>query len=467
MPDLVNVTIDDIKVTVPAGMLVVDAAKAAGIEIPVFCSHPKLDPLGACRMCIVEFPGPRGSRLDTACTVRVSEGMAVRTDTEQVKKVREANLGFILINHPLDCPICDKGGECPLQDQTMAYGPGVSQFVEVKREKQKHYPISDLIMLDQERCILCWRCIRYLEQWEDKPQLGLFERGGDTVIDTFPGQQVDAKTSGNICDICPVGALTNRVSRFRYRPWEIKKTPSVCTLCPVGCNVRLDERAHALRRIVARENMAVNDEWICDKGRFLHQYVDHPDRLKTPLVREGGELRPATWDEALGQIVEALSAIGSDACGPSAIGGIASARVSNEAAYLFQKYFRALVGTNNVDFSDGSAVRAQTTGLSSITDIAKSDLIVLVGFDPSEAAPLLDLHIKRAVRRAGAKLLIINPRRIELAKYPGAYLPVLPGNEAVALNELAVAIQAGKTRDQGQGTRGRRNRGAFAPIPSP
>ena len=453
----------------PAGTLVVDAAKAAGIEIPVFCSHPKLDPLGACRMCIVEFPGPRGSRLDTACTVRVSEGMVVRTDTEQVKKIREANLGFILINHPLDCPICDKGGECPLQDQTMAYGPGVSQFVEVKREKQKHYPISDLIMLDQERCILCWRCIRYLEEWEDKPQLGLFERGGDTVIDTFPGLQVDAKTSGNICDICPVGALTNRVSRFRYRPWEIKKTPSVCTLCPVGCNVRLDERAHALRRIVARENMAVNDEWICDKGRFLHQYVDHPDRLKTPLVREGGELRPATWDEALGQIVEALSTIGSDACGPSAIGGIASARVSNEAAYLFQKFFRALVGTNNVDFPDGSAVRAQATGLSNITDIAKSDLIVLVGFDPSEAAPLLDLHIKRAVRRAGAKLLIINPRRIELAKYPGAYLPVLPGNEAVALNELAIAIQAGKTRDQGQGTRGQ-GTGGRSPqslVPSP
>ncbi len=458
MPDLVTLTIDDIKVSVPAGTLVVDAAKAAGIEIPVFCSHPKLDPLGACRMCIVEFPGPRGSRLDTACTVRVSEGMAVRTDTEQVKKVREANLGFILINHPLDCPICDKGGECPLQDQTMEYGPGVSQFVEVKREKQKHYPISDLIMLDQERCILCWRCIRYLEEWEDKPQLGLFERGGDTVIDTFPGQQVDAKTSGNICDICPVGALTNRVSRFRYRPWEIKKTSSVCTLCPVGCNVRLDERAHALRRIVARENMAVNDEWICDKGRFLHQYVDHPDRLKTPLVREGGELRTATWDEALGQIVEALSTIGSDACGPSAIGGVTSARVSNEAAYLFQKFFRALVGTNNVDFPDGSAVRAQATGLSNITDIAKSDLIVLVGFDPSEAAPLLDLHIKRAVRRAGAKLLIINPRRIELAKYPGAYLPVLPGNEAVLLNELAAAIQAGKAANQQVGKQQTANR---------
>ena len=351
MPDLVNVTIDDTPVAVPAGTLVVDAAKAAGIEIPVFCSHPKLDPLGACRMCLVEFPGPRGSRLDTACTVRVSEGMVVKTNTPQVKAVREANLGFILINHPLDCPICDKGGECPLQDQTVEYGPGASKFIEPKRRKQKHYPISDLIMLDQERCILCWRCIRYLEEWEDKPQIGLFERGGETMIDTFPGQPVDAKTSGSIIDICPVGALTNRVSRFRYRPWELKKTPSVCNHCAVGCNLRLDERAHALRRIVARENMAVNDEWICDKGRFVHQFVDQPERLATPMVRhaERGALREATWDEALARIVERLGAI-TDASGPNAVGGVASARISNEAAYLFQKFFRALVGTNNVDY---------------------------------------------------------------------------------------------------------------------
>jgi NADH-quinone oxidoreductase chain G len=450
MPDQVTLTIDDIKITVPAGTLVVDAAKMAGIEIPVFCSHPKLDPLGACRMCLVEFVGPRGSRLDTACTVRVAEGMAVRTNTEQVQKVREANLGFILINHPLDCPICDKGGECPLQDQTMEYGPGVSKFIELKRHKQKHYPISDLIMLDQERCILCWRCIRYLEEWEDKPQLGLFERGGETMIDTFPERPVDAKSSGSIIDICPVGALTNRVSRFRYRPWEIKKTPSVCNHCPVGCNLRLDERVHGLRRVVARENLVVNDEWICDKGRFVHQFVDHPERLAKPLVKENGALREATWDEAFGRIVEKLGAI-VDAGGPNAIGGIASPRASNEAAYLFQKFFRAVVGTNNVDFAGGAAVRGLPTGLSAIADIAKSDLIVLVGCDPSEAAPLLDLHIKRAVRRAGAKLLIIHPRRIELARYTpikGAYLPVLPGNEAVLLEELVAAVQVGKSANQ-------------------
>ena len=449
MADLVNVTIDDIKVQVPAGTLVIDAAKAAGIDIPIFCSHPKLDPLGACRMCLVEFPGPRGSRLDTACTVRVNEGLVVRTDTEAVRQAREAVLGFILINHPLDCPICDKGGECPLQDNTMEYGPGASKFVEAKRRKQKHYPISDLIMLDQERCILCWRCIRYLEEWEDKPQIGLFERGGETVIDVFPGQPVDAKTSGSIIDICPVGALTNRVARFKYRPWELRKTPSICTHCPVGCNLRLDERVHTLRRIVARENMAVNDEWICDKGRFLHQHVDHPDRLKTPMIRENGELRPATWDEALATIVERLEAL---AEGSAPFGGIAGGRVSNETAYLFQKFFRAFTGSNNVDFSEGSAVRAQPAGLSAIANIGRSDVIVLVDFDPSEAAPLLDLHIKRAIRRKGAKLIIINPRQIELTRYAtgdkGAYIPVRAGESAAALNDIAAEIQRKKEEEK-------------------
>jgi NADH-quinone oxidoreductase subunit G len=450
MADLVNVTIDDIKVQVPAGTLVIDAAKAGGIDIPIFCSHPKLDPLGACRMCLVEFPGPRGSRLDTACTVRVSEGMTVVTKSEAVEQAREAVLAFILINHPLDCPICDKGGECPLQDNTMEYGPGVSKFVEVKRRKQKHYPISDLIMLDQERCILCWRCIRYLEEWEDKPQIGLFERGGETIIDVFPGRPVDAKTSGSIIDICPVGALTNRVARFRYRPWELKKTPSVCTHCPVGCNLRLDERAHTLRRIVARENMAVNDEWICDKGRFLHQHVDHPQRLSQPLVRENGELRQATWDEAITRIVDTLERI-AEQHGANATGAIAGGRVSNESGYLLQKFFRQFVGTNNVDFAEGASVAALPTGMPAITDVAKSDVIVLVGFDPTEATPVLDLHIKRAVRRQGARLIIINPRRIEAARYvndprgpAGAYIPTRPGDEALALSELAAAVQVRK-----------------------
>ena len=264
-PELVTLTIDDQTVSVPPGTLIVDAAQALNIEIPVFCSHPKLDPVACCRMCLVEVTGPRGPQLMTACSVPVSEGMVVNTQTEQVKATQEANLAFILMNHPLDCPICDKGGECPLQDQTMRYGPGMSQLVEPKRHKNKDYSISETIVLDQERCITCWRCIRYLQEWEDKPQLGLFERGGETLIDIQPGQPVDAKTSGNIIDICPVGALTNEVARFSYRPWQIEKTPSICTHCSVGCNLRLDTRTHRLRRIVGRENPQVNDQCYATK----------------------------------------------------------------------------------------------------------------------------------------------------------------------------------------------------------
>ena len=242
MADNVTLTIDGKQLSVAPNTLLVDAAEAVNIEVPVFCSHPKLDPVGCCRMCMVEIEGPRGSRLMTACTTPVAEGMVVHTKSKPVQEVQEANLAFILLNHPLDCPICDKGGECPLQDQTLRFGPGISQLVEPKRLAKKDYDISDMIVLDQERCVLCWRCIRYLEEWEDKPQLGLHERGNMTVIDIQDGQPVDAKTSGNIIDICPVGALTNRVSRFSYRPWEVERTASVCNHCSIGCNIRVDTR---------------------------------------------------------------------------------------------------------------------------------------------------------------------------------------------------------------------------------
>jgi NADH dehydrogenase/NADH:ubiquinone oxidoreductase subunit G len=247
-------------------------------------------------------------KLQTSCTLEATEGMVVKTQSDKAVQERQNILEFLLINHPLDCPICDKGGECPLQDQTLQYGPGTSQFVEPKVHKAKHHPVSDLIMLDQERCVLCWRCTRYLAEWEDKPQLGLHQRGDHTVIDTFPGQPLDAHTSGSVVDICPVGALTDRTARFAYRPWELTKTPSVCTLCAVGCNLRFDERSHELRRVVARENEAVNGVWICDKGRFAHGFVDDQARLGTPLVRENGALRPATWDEALSRAAERLAA---------------------------------------------------------------------------------------------------------------------------------------------------------------
>ena len=435
----VTLTIDDKKVTVPAGTLLTQAAATVGIEIPVFCSHPKLDPLGACRMCLVEIMGPRGPMLQTACTVPVTEGMVVRTNTPTVIETRKSTLAFILTNHPLDCPICDKGGECPLQNNTLHYGPAVSHFEERKTRKEKRYPISPLIMLDQERCILCWRCTRYLEEWADDPQLGLFERGGQTVIDIFPGQPVTSKTSGNIIELCPVGALTNRVARFRFRPWEVKGVASICPHCPVGCNIRLDVRTNQLRRIVARENMAVNDEWLCDKGRFAHGFVDHAERLTHPLLRKDGELRAVSWDEALAAVIDGFSRLVAEQ-GPHAVGGLGSAKITNEAAYLFQKFMRAVVGTNNVDHRLGSAVQAPPVGLSSIQDLQRADVVFLFGSDPSEETPVLELFLKRAVRRKGAKLLIAHPRQVELIRYGGPYLAYRPGSEIALLNGLVHII---------------------------
>ena len=390
-------------------------------------------------MCLVEIVGPRGSQLMTSCTTPVAEGMAVHTKSPQVVEAQREVLEFILTNHPLDCPICDKGGECPLQDTTLHYGPAVSHFEEQKRHKNKHYPISPLIMLDQERCILCWRCTRYLEEWSDDPQLGLFERGGETIIDTFPDRPVTAKTSGSIIDLCPVGALTNRVSRFHYRPWQISKTSSVCPHCTVGCNLRLDARTQELRRIVARENMEVNDEWICDKGRFVHGFVDSPQRLTTPLVRRNGELQEATWDEALDTVVAGFTRIINEK-GPDAVGGIGSAKLTNEAAYLFQKFMRAVIGTNNVDHRLGSAVKAAPAGLSAIPDIQKAGVLFLFGVDPSEEAPILELFMKRAVRRNGGQVIVANPRRIELARYGGPNLTYKPGTEGALLKGLAHII---------------------------
>lgn len=455
--DQITLTIDGQKVTVPKGTLVVDAAAKLNIEIPIFCSHPKLDPVACCRMCMVEIDTPRGPMLQTACSVPVAQDMVVRTTAEAAQAMQEANLAFLLLNHPLDCPICDKGGECPLQDLTMRFGPGISQLVEPKRRKKKHYLISDTIVLDQERCVLCWRCIRYLEEWEDKPQLGLFQRGRDTLLDIQPGQPVDAKTGGNIIDICPVGALTSRVARFGYRPWEVVRTPSVCNHCAVGCNLRLDSRSHTLRRVVGRENMAVNDQWLCDKGRFAYAWVNSEDRLTMPHVRKDGQLTPVPWSEALQYVADRLQEI-KQRSGADAIGGIGSAKLSNEANYLFQRFMRQLVGTNNVDHRDGADVAALPGGMPALADVMKPqygpnpkvDTVLLFGVDPGEELPILELHLKRGVRRGGMKLVIAHPRRIELTRYNGPYLGYRPGSEVTLLNALTqAALNAAETKPQG------------------
>jgi len=449
---MISLTIDDQEVTCPAKSTIYEAATAAGIHIPTFCHHEKLVPVGACRMCLVEIEGARG--LQTACTTPAHEGMAVRVHTSPAAvKARKANIEFLLANHPLDCPVCDKGGECPLQDQALEDGPGKSRYVEEKRHKNKRYPLGELIVLDQERCVLCWRCIRFLDEWAGDHELDLFGRGANTRLDTFPGRSLTSRWQGNTIDLCPVGALTSRVFRFEARVWELTNTPSICGLCPVGCNITLGVKNSKLRRITPRENEEVNDTWICDKGRFAHGFVGHPDRLQTPLIRREGELQPATWDEALDLIAQRLGEI-VESSGPEVVGGLGSTHITNEASYLFQRFMRSVIGTNNVDHMDRMPSKA--VPLSSLPSLEHHDAIVLLGLDPSTESPMVELWIKKAMLRHGARVLVVNPRRIELARYSEPWISHRPGSEVALLNGLARALLEASAKGAEAGSLGTR-----------
>jgi NADH-quinone oxidoreductase subunit G len=330
-------------------------------------------------------------------------------------------------------------------------GPGKSRYVEEKRHKNKRYPLGELIVLDQERCVLCWRCVRFLDEWAGDHQLDLFGRGASTRLDTFPGRPLTSKWQGNTIDICPVGALTSQVFRFEARVWELCNTPSVCVMCGAGCNIVLGEKNNELRRITPRENPQVNDSWICDRGRFTHGYVDHPDRLKTPLIRQDGELKPVTWDEALDFVARRLDeVIRTD--GPQAVGGLGSTRISNEANYLFQRLMRTVVGTNSVDHV--RRLPAGSVPLNSLPDLEHRDLIFLLGTDPSTEAPMVELWINRAALRHGARVLVASPVRSELDRHGGPWLGYRPGSEAALMNGLARAIlDLGIGDDRRQATR--------------
>ena len=445
MEPMVTLTIDDQEVTVPAGTLVLEAAKSIGIEIPTLCYHEKLLPLGGCRLCLVEIERMRG--LQTACTTPVREGMVVHTNTPEVVKTRRGMLEFLLINHPLDCPVCDKGGECTLQDWVFKYGAAESRFVEEKRHKRKAHALSPLIVKDEERCILCRRCVRFLEQWADEAQLDYFERGRRSRVDTFADRPLDSIFSGNIMDVCPVGALTSRAFRFQARSWELERTSSICPYCGVGCNITLDVKMNQLRRIGARENADVNDQWLCDKGRFGHAFVHSPHRLKTPLIRRGDRLEPATWQEALALVSQRLSEIVEES-GPESVGGIGSTRATNEANYLFQRFMRAVIGANNVDHFGRAPDGARP--LASLDEIRKADVIFLMGVDPAEEAPIVELLIRRAVLTRGTKVIIANPRRVALNRYGGPWLAYRPGTEIALLNELAKRETSNVKRETSQ-----------------
>lgn len=415
MSEMVSLIIDGVQVSVPKGTLLVEAARAAGVEIPVFCYHPKLKPAGACRMCLVEIE--RIPKLQTACTTPVAEGMLVHTTTSLVAEARKSVLEFLLINHPLDCPVCDKGGECPLQDNTFAYGPSDSRFQEPKRRFPKPIPLNEHILLDRERCIMCFRCVRFQEEIAMDPSLTALNRGTWSEIGVAPGRKFDSIFSGNTIELCPVGALTSKHYRFRARPWDLNSAPSICNHCGVGCNIQIDARDDRVVRIVSRENPGVDDGWLCDIGRFKYEYLNAPDRLIYPEERTGSQFRQLRWDQALQRISTLVQSI-IRAQGPDAIGILADPRLTNEELYMAQKFARAL-GTNNVDhrldgFYPGEAgLPDVATG--SIADIGRAASIVLVGTDLLTGQPVLDLWVKRAYR-SGAKLVYIGPADTDLSR---------------------------------------------------
>ncbi|MGZ3679901.1 MAG: NADH-quinone oxidoreductase subunit NuoG, partial [Ktedonobacterales bacterium] len=435
--DLVNLTIDGRPVSVPKGSVIWAAAQKLGIEIPIYCYHPKMEPLGACRMCFVSVE--KMPKLATACTTVVAEGMVVHTDTPAVKKGRQGTLEFLLINHPLDCPICDKGGECDLQDFALRHGPGASRFDLSKRHWEKPIPVSDNILLDRERCIACQRCVRFTQTVAMENGLIMQERGFKTEVGVDPEAPFDSIFSGNVVEMCPVGALTAKNYRFVTRPWELKKTGSICASCSVGCNVRVDVRVNKLLRQYSRTNDDIDDGFLCDRGRWDTETVNSPDRLRTPLIRRNGQLQPASWEEALTFIAGRLRDIKGQH-GSQAIGGIGSTHTTNEEAYLFQKLLRAGLGTNNIDHYHGTFPATERNALpwawtDSIAGLEKASHIVLIGADAYNRQPIVDLRIRKAIR-GGARVYVVTPEPNRLDRLAAGVMRYGAGQTAAVARAL-------------------------------
>ncbi|MBC8137786.1 MAG: NADH-quinone oxidoreductase subunit NuoG [Fibrella sp.] len=406
--EMFNVTVDGVAVQVPKGTLAIEACFRAGADVPYFCYHPRLTSVGACRMCIVsieleQFGARRAANL-ASCTIPIAQdNIVIQTQTPDVKKAQNGILEFLLANHPLDCPVCDRGGECPLQNMTITYGPPVSRFIEEKRHYIKALPLSDYVILDRERCIQCMRCTRFTEEIAGDGQLSLINRGANTEIGTFYGQEFTSNFSGNTIEICPVGALTSRSYRFAGRPWEIKSTDSVCAACGNGCNVAVQTRLGELVRVNGRTNEDINEEWTCDRGKFGQYYVNDPNRLTKPLIKTDDGFEEITWDEALRIVADKIRGVKTE-FGPDAIAAIGSATATLEENYLLSRLMRAQIGTNNIDYrlSPTPLIPMQT----GIADIENFATIASVGFESLDFdQPIVFLRVNKAVSKNSAKWL--------------------------------------------------------------
>ena len=438
---LITLKINDRDVQVSPGTLVIEATRRIGTEVPSFCYYPGLSLQAACRMCLVEVE--KMPKMQTACTLVATEGMVVRTNTQQVRDARKYMLEFLLTNHPLDCPVCDKGGECELQDMVFRYGADTSRFIEEKihRPEEKW---SELVYYDAPRCILCFRCVRVCDEGMDVKALGVGMRGANSVIIPNRGDHLECEECGMCIDICPVGALTSGTYRYKTRPWEMQYASTICTHCSNGCKTTLSVRNHEIMRSNNRDLSGINKDFLCVKGRFGFDFTKHPERIKQPMVRRGTELYPVSWEEAAQTAATKLKQI-YDIGGKEAMGFIGSSRTSNEENYLFQRLARQTFGTNNLDHHRTVDYTGLVTALGerpsqamlTMEELYQSKAVLLIGNDPTNQNPLVAWQIRSGIRHFGTKLFVINANEIKLARKARQFVKVAGGHEGAVLRWLA------------------------------
>jgi NADH-quinone oxidoreductase subunit G len=443
-PTTVTITIDGRAVEAKPGEMLIAAAERAGTYIPRFCYHPRMRPVGMCRMCLVEVTGPRGPALQPSCMVPVADGMVVSTEAPAVKRAQDGILELLLVNHPLDCPVCDRGGECPLQDQTLAFGPGETRFVEEKRHWEKPIQLSNLVTLDRERCIQCDRCTRFQREIAGDPLISFMSRGNTTEVNTFPDHPFASYFSGNTTQLCPVGALLPTPYRFKARPWDLEQVESTCTSCAVGCRIVEQSSTNRLVRRLGVDSEPVNHGWLCDKGRFDWESVDSGERLGTPVVRAGDDLVEADWGNALAQAADALRA-GIDR-GPQSVAVLGGARLTNEDAYAWSKFARTVLGTDNVDAQLGDGLPADVVlGLptATIADACSAGTLLVLSGDLKEDLPVLFLRVRGAVIDHGVRLVELSPVETSLTSLATTSVRYRPGEAVAAVRELLAAGSLG------------------------
>ncbi|MGP8150858.1 MAG: NADH-quinone oxidoreductase subunit NuoG [Acidimicrobiales bacterium] len=443
IPVAISITVDGRVVEAHKGELVISAADRAGVFIPRFCYHPRMASVGMCRMCLVEVSDPRGASLQPACFVEVSDGQEVFTESEAARKAQEGVLEFLLLNHPLDCPVCDKGGECPLQDQSVSHGPGESRFVEEKRHWAKPIEIGPLVLLDRERCIQCARCTRFAAEVAGEPFIDFAERGDRIEVAIFPGDPFTSYFAGNTVQICPVGALTATPYRFKSRPWDLEQVETTCTTCSVGCRMVAQSSAGALVRYLGVDSEPVNQSWLCDRGRFGFEAVEAPERLTKPLVRSETGLAQATWNEALSVVADRILQT-LQGPGPAAVGVIGGSRLANEDAYAWVRLVKGVIGTDNFDAQLGDGLPAELVASlprATIEETVAAGTVIVLAGDLREELPVLHLRLRQAAAKEGLRIIDCSPVATGLSEV-ATWLPYKPG-EASELARALVATEPG------------------------